>query len=134
MPKVKDKSGFKVMVEHRLDEQLIKDLMSTAMESGIGYWAKFEGYTLASGVKRGDFKYQHEMPFTEGCILEFTIREGVDKDDGWYQLDRTAMEGGLQTMANKYPEHMKNLLNDSWDAETADVFVQCSLFGEIVYG
>jgi hypothetical protein len=44
------------------------------------------------------------------------------------------MAKGLQVMAEKYPVHFNNFDSDNFDAETGDVFLQCSLFGEIVYG
>jgi len=37
-------------------------------------------------------------------------------------------------MAEKYPRHFHNFLEENDDAETGDVFIQCCLFGEIVYG
>ena len=133
MGQAKEKT-FKVRVENSIDMQMVKDLLCTALEAGSGYWAKFEDWDLASGVKRSDFEWIHEIPFKEGCALEFTIRPDVDQDDGWYKLDWENMESGLQVMAEKYNWHYANLINDNADAETADVFLQCSLFGEIVYG
>jgi len=50
------------------------------------------------------------------------------------RLDRAALEPGLQIMAEKYPRHFANFAQEAEDAETGDVFIQCCVLGEIVYG
>jgi len=37
-------------------------------------------------------------------------------------------------MAEKYPRHFANFAQEAEDAETGDVFIQCCVLGEIVYG
>ena len=44
------------------------------------------------------------------------------------------MMKGSQIMANKYTWHFDNFINDNADAETGDVFLQCSVLGDIVFG
>lgn len=41
---------------------------------------------------------------------------------------------GLPLMAAQFPARFSELLNEDDDAETADVLLQLSLFGELVYG
>jgi hypothetical protein len=36
-------------------------------------------------------------------------------------------------MASKYPRHFADLLNDSADVNTANVFIECCLFGDVIY-
>ena len=51
-----------------------------------------------------------------------------------FPLNFTTMKQGIQIMADKYPEHFANVINENDDAETGDVFLQCCLFGEVVFG
>jgi hypothetical protein len=49
-------------------------------------------------------------------------------------LDMGTIRHGLQVMANQYPRHWNNFINDNEDADTGDVFLQCCLWGEVVLG
>jgi hypothetical protein len=37
-------------------------------------------------------------------------------------------------MAREYGRHFSDMIAENDDATTADVFLQCCLFGELVYG
>ena len=41
---------------------------------------------------------------------------------------------GLTVMAKKERKHFVDFLNEDYDETTADVFLQCCLFGEVIYG
>jgi hypothetical protein len=49
-------------------------------------------------------------------------------------LDLKAIKRGALVMAKKYPREWFNLVNDNFDATTGDVFLQCCVFGETLYG
>lgn len=53
-------------------------------------------------------------------VIENQIKESIEK--------------GLQVMADKYPRHFNDIITENDDAETADVFVQCAVLGEVVFG
>lgn len=48
-------------------------------------------------------------------------------------LNLKTIQRGLEVMAKKYPHHFNNL-SENQDGITADVFVQCCVFGDTVYG
>ena len=41
---------------------------------------------------------------------------------------------GLTIMAEKYPKHWADFLEEDGDNDTADVFIQCCVLGDVVYG
>ena len=41
---------------------------------------------------------------------------------------------GLAIMADKYPKHMNDMINENFDAITGDVLLQCIVFGDVIYG
>ena len=41
---------------------------------------------------------------------------------------------GLQIMAQQYPRHFADFMQENDDADTADVFMQCVVLCEVVYG
>jgi hypothetical protein len=40
----------------------------------------------------------------------------------------------MNVMAMNYPRHFADFLNEAADAITADAFLQCCLFGALIYG
>ena len=128
-------------------EQRLRDLLCGALEGGSNYWYMHTRSEFADGLAYEDFQeggkctlpeYWHPLeliPFVEGCALILTTeRAGDEGDTTERRLDRAALAQGIQVMAQKYPAHFANVQTEDDDAETADVFLQCCLFGEIVYG
>jgi hypothetical protein len=109
--------------------QDIEDLCCSALEGGINYWcAKIENdFSIAP-----DCSYGHEMMGRGYPVVLFEDHEDGTYTPHWW--NRSSIERGMAVMATKYPWHYANVINDNADAETADVFVQCALFGELVYG
>ena len=137
--------------------QRIADMLIGAREGGSNYWAEQietvypEGTNrLAERDARGVADLLGRMsaddaaelmadrspfalyllPFVPGGAWIVT----VDEDAAKHTLDRARLETGLQIMADKYPKHFSDLVQENDDATTADVYLQCCLFGEIVYG
>jgi hypothetical protein len=57
-----------------------------------------------------------------------------EEDDKEYILDRAALHRGVKAMSEKFPEHWADFINENDDAITGDIFVQCCVFGDTVYG
>ena len=49
-------------------------------------------------------------------------------------MDLKSISEGLNVMATHCPRHLADFLNEESDAATADVFLQCCLFGDLIYG
>lgn len=54
--------------------------------------------------------------------------------DGVYPLTWGKMCKAMQLMAKDYTHHFDDLIRENDDAITADVFLQLSLFGDVIYG
>lgn len=62
-------------------------------------------------------------------------REIIDSPDiKKHVLDLPALQRGCNLMREKYPEHYKDIKSGNGDAITGDVFLQLSLFGDVVFG
>jgi len=57
-----------------------------------------------------------------------------ENDDEEHILDRAALHRGVKAMSEKFPEHWADFINENDDAITGDIFVQCCVFGDTVYG
>jgi hypothetical protein len=123
----------------------VQDMLCCAFEGGSNYWYRIEKFHEPKA-----FVNQFDEPFnTEktkifrhidyptnpgGYLIVSDGGEESGDDVKKVKLDLEACERGLQVMAEKYPRHFSNMLQDNDDAETGDVFLQCCLFGELVYG
>ena len=102
-------------------EERILDLFSCGLEGGIGYWC------TVNEVK-GNGYYDFNNP-------EWSITfELIEEDNKKVVLNKFKLSKGLQIMSEKYPYHWNNFLTENEDAITGDVYVQCCLLNEIVYG
>lgn len=115
----------------------ISDLLCNAFEGGSNYWYEIKGYKYPEGKTKEDFEFQHiEVPITEdGAIIVGTLKN----DDGSYdmpekELNLKACLKGLRVMRNLYPRHYADWLIENDDATTADVYLQCCLYGQLIFG
>lgn len=96
-----------------------------AIESAdIGYWAR---------VPQGADTKRMLEGLEEAIIedIETTDRNG---DPLRYTLTGEKLRQGLQLLADKWPHHMADVLEENADAITGDVIIQCALFNDIIYG
>jgi|SRR6185369_4028355 len=143
-----EKSNPTLSVSQSFDVERIRGLLCSAFEGGSNYWYRIEKANFPEGRSAADYKeggdgqdgkwYWHWsqlVPTHEGGSLIVTNSFG-DEIGGKKQwtLDLDAIKRGLQIMAEKYPRHYGNFIAENDDADTGDVFLQCCLFGELVYG
>lgn len=126
----------------KVTEGRIRDLLVAALEGGSNYWISNIRYELRGDLTIDDFReggkmqpedYYHWcqlIPLTEGCRLIFDD----DEDEKTHYLDRKKISRGLRVMSEKYLSHFTDFIYENDDASTGDVFLQCCVFGDIVYG
>ncbi len=111
-----------------ISSQSVSNLLCCAFEGGVGYWCQLTRYTL-----------------DDSGILDYDSLTDTDQDLEWAVVDlhsnreahtvtHRKLQHGLGIMADKYPEHFDRLIQGVYDSTTGDVFLQCALFGEIIYG
>lgn len=125
---------IEVTAKIRIPNQKIQDMITTVFEGACRYWAE---YKFPDNWKE-KYGSREEIPFKGGNIEVFD----VETNELLGVLNQPSIQVGLQLMANckdlkgKHvpARHFKNLAQDNEDEETADVFMQLSVMGEIVYG
>ncbi len=127
------KHSFTTEVE--IDPQMVADLMVTAIEGGSNYWVG------SITLKDNDGHPNHGQPwYSDSALYERAFHiEVYEMDDMGaltevHYISQHSMQVGLNAMASKAPGHFANVVSDQWDAETADVFLQYVVLGDIVYG
>jgi hypothetical protein len=71
-----------------------------------------------------------DYPLNEGGSIGIVSTE---PSSDVFRLDLKSIRRGLEDLATKYPRHFADLVNENSDAITADVLLQCCLFGELIY-
>lgn len=119
-------------VTQAVEASRVADLLCSAFEGGSDYWAVVVRRHAPTEWKYTDMDgrhYVHLIPLNPGGLIVFQT-----DDNEYHNLDQAALQRGLQVMAEKYPEHYADFLAENDDAATGDVFLQCCLFGEVIYG
>jgi hypothetical protein len=109
--------------------ELLNDIMTTALEGGIGYWAATRCVVRNTG----------------GYIESFECQKSDEPSSEWFYVDGTLIELGMQRVLAPEFEVCRDILHAVFDAkrerdssyidvESADVIVQAALFNEIVFG
>ena len=115
-----DKLTISVRTHIKLED--IKNLLDSASR-GSNYWC------------RSDLGYESE---TEQALTLEGIKVEDTEDRNFattiYTLNVDKIKKGFTVMAKKYPEHFADFLKEDYDQNTGDVFLQCCLFGGMIYG
>lgn len=104
--------------------QRFRDLLCSAIEGGSNYWADFDKF------ERTDLDYisvrvAEQEPSSGNLRKRKTLRA------------EHLVEGLQLLAAAPFPSaltHLHNFLNENDDAETADVVLQMTMFGDLIYG
>jgi len=131
-----------IEVTQKVDLQRIEDLLCGAFEGGSNYWYQIEDYTMPKELTfKGDcldLLCEGEDPMNTFRFLTYPLNEGgevlISSEEGTHSLNLKAIKKGLQFMAKKYPRHFNDFMQENDDACTSDVFLQCCLFGEVIFG
>lgn len=106
---------------------IIENLLVNSLETYSGYWAK-------------QVKKENDIPvLSEHCYIKRIVtiaeREASSKK-GIVQVTLTEdkLLEGLAVMKQNYPRHFNDALTENDDAITADVFLQCCVLKEVIYG
>ena len=107
-------------IRHHITYESIKDLLDSASR-GSDYWC---GNSLM---------YEKE---TERALASNNIGVLVEDIEAGKStsLNLQKIKKGLTIMAKKYPSHFADFIKEDYDNETGDVFLQCCLFGKVIYG
>jgi hypothetical protein len=133
-----------IPVTHNISKERIADVLCSAFEGGSNYWYRIEKEVTPEEGKRfktfpdlGDGTSYLDLPLSEGGALIVSDFNGVNEGETPKKrtLNLSSIQRGLKVMAEKYPRHFGHFLDEERaDSITGDVFLQCCLFGEIVYG
>ena len=134
-------TALTVTAEITVPLERITNSLIGAFEGGSTYWLRQIEY-VDGPIKAENYDgpaYAEESFWHDGgrATLTYDNPEADESDDG----DQTSMEIGLPELqkglvafALKCPSHFGDLISENDDAITHDCYIQCVLFGDVVYG
>lgn len=128
-------------IERGLTEADIKDILTTAIEGGIGYWAILcnddPDWIEGSKVYRETY---FERPCYCDTAYEVLIAGKAvkfeDQEDGTiYELTLEKLTKGCQLWEQETGKNLPLAIeNCGYDAEDADAIIQFAIFGKVIFG
>jgi len=131
-------TSFKITTQVDVPMQRVADLLCCAFEGGSNYWCHIK---VKKAPEQFTFRYMPDLSDKPTSYTDYPTNRGgylivgdveEEQEDGL--LDLGTIRFGLQTMADRYPRHWQDFIDDNEDAATGDVFLQCCLWGEVVFG
>lgn len=120
----------------QITDKMIFNLLTVAFEGGSNYWIaraevikRAKPGTSAFPLREGDTN----VYLADHCI-QGSVKLYVDDESNGRSIDRDVLTKGMDVFISKYPSHWTDALLENEDAETADIYLQCCLFGEVIYG
>lgn len=122
-----------------ITDETIRDLMCCAFEGGSNYWyaGMEKGKPSTEPVSeelQKEWPWPYLLPTTGGSV---TFSDAYEAEDGkvvTYTLDGEAIKRGLSVMAKDFHNRFADIVEEDMDANTGDVFLQCCIFGDVIYG
>jgi IS4 transposase len=110
-----------------IDSQRIADLVITAFEGGSNHW--IQKVERIAGTA-------NERPwYSDPLLYDGVFHIRIWADGSPYELTTETAKRGFVLMAEQYQStHWADFLEESEDADTADVWLQLSVLGDVVYG
>ena len=124
------------IINRRLEisDELIEYILCSAFEGGSTYWlmwANIENKKDAKKVACFTSEYLTRTNLKDAKLIIWTF------DDSKIPITKKSIIDALQKMDNpKYgcTEALGRILDETYDADDADIVVQTACFGEVVYG
>ena len=102
------------------------------------YEVSLESNELRLGQAKDKLKrYEEVQDKIKKNQLVFSNRRIAEEDEErpvLATLNEEKIQEALDLMAEKYPRHYKDFVDENEDADTGDVFIQLFVFGEVIYG
>ena len=114
--------------------QLNEDLLVTALEGGSNYWYYIKSLEMIWDTPSNQPTSTRIYQAVMDNGVEIEIHDIEDEDERLGVISKAGIEGALSKLKEIEPYIYEDIMNDAWDAESADAWFQIVVMGEIVYG
>jgi len=146
LPEGREPGMFAVVASVNIDIDKITNAIVGAVENGYSGWMHAFEYSndpvsmrLAAMSRGSDHTVWYNDPrfWQSGgkAVVKYDLpTEGEGEGNGQAVVGIDELKKGLNTMASGFARHFGDLANENDDATTHDVFLQCVILGDVVYG
>jgi hypothetical protein len=126
-----------MLIEVEISPQKVADQLTAAFSGGSNYWLH------TAKLFRSDNKPTVSPWYACPAVFErsFEIELGYDDPNGYEgegkgrkRITQDEVRRAVDLMARDYPKRFAAMMGNSGDADMADAFVQCVMFGKVIYG
>lgn len=131
---------MKLDIQIEISPEQIEGLLTTAFEGGSNYWYLVEGFNKAFRKDEPKDMYWWDCMRNriEDGTFELKVYDLETSHAGDLDLlgcvTNESIEKAITLMAKDYPKHFNDWMNDNYDGDTADVFLQLCVMGDVVFG
>lgn len=105
-----------------------------AFEGGSTYWLREVDY-LTDKAPFAAPAYAEATFWQQGGRVKLFYDDPEDEESrAEFEMGLPEMTKGVEVMASKFAGHFGDLISENDDAITHDVFIQCVIFGDVIYG
>ena len=123
-----------INIRKEIPDELIEHVLCCAFEGGITYWANNVSCEDNKDMKKvGGWKHEYlTKTKKKDAVMYIHDTESEEK----YPITKKSIIDALQKMDNfnNYRQALDRILNETYDADDADIMVQIACFKEVVYG
>lgn len=127
--------------EYELTDEDIEDIMVTALDGGIGYWACLDNTTSEFADQGDEYVETHaaKILMRGGTLCFIDDEEWRDGNEVRYELTMDKLLLGIRKYIEEYNRYDAFGAHGEidlceLDAMEADLIIQLAVFGEVVYG
>ena len=123
-----------INIKREISDELIEHVLCCAFEGGITYWANNISCEDNKDMKKvGGWKHEYlTKTKKKDAVMYIHDLESEEK----YPITKKSIIDALQKMDtfNNYRQALDRILNETYDADDADIMVQIACFKEVIYG
>jgi hypothetical protein len=124
-------------IKFNVSDEIISDLLCTALEGGSNYWYLLGDVDTTHFVKDDTYVDNLMRSFTidkDYKLDVYDLESDEDEPDLLGSVTYLKMGIALSIMAKDYPKTLGNIMSGNMDGDDADVWFQIATMGEVVFG
>lgn len=130
-----EKEKIKERETKEITKENLYDLINTALEGGSNYWYHIKHLPKSLiydiDVTNKPFSDAVTDYVFDGNTINFY---DIETDEFLGSLTMDGILDAISILKNEYPQYYEDILDEHWDAETADTFLQLAVLGDITFG
>lgn len=125
---------MKIKIEKVIDisDQQISDQLCNALEGGSNYWYFLPDLTMLDSDTKLPLVDRIMNALNQGKSIP--IYDLEDEEIKLGDLNLKGIEKAFNIMDELFPHTLEEIIHESGDVDTGDIFLQLAVMGEIVFG